>query len=92
MIKPFTDFDGKMPYILVFGYSKAQMQKHHSIFIFVGRFFVFSRGVNFHFCEWTRTLLVTTKMELYIFGGRTLYIWIALVTYVYTDDKHGCTQ
>jgi hypothetical protein len=40
----------------------------------------------------TRTLLVTTKMKLYIFAGRTLYTWLALVTGVYTDDKHGCTQ
>ena len=41
MIKIYIDFDGKMPYILVFGYSKAQMQKHHSIFIFVGIYFFF---------------------------------------------------
>jgi len=73
MITTFFDFHGKMQYILVFGYSKAQMQKHNSIFIFVGRFFVFSWGVNFHFREWTCTLLVTMKMEMYIFAGRTLF-------------------
>ena len=28
----------------------------------------------------------------YIFAGRTLYTWQALVTGVYTDDKHGCKQ
>ena len=67
------------------------------ILIFAGRhfpriFFGFSRGLNFCFSKWTCTLLVTTKMELYIFAGRTLYIWLGLVIGVYTDDKHGCTQ
>ena len=57
MIKIYIDFDGKMPYILVFGYSKAQMQKHHSIFIFVGIFF-FLAVSQFSFL----------RMDLYTFG------------------------
>jgi hypothetical protein len=53
-----------------------------------GDFLFFSRGVNFRFCKWTHTLLVTTKMELYIFAGRALYTWLALGTGVWIGIRH----
>ncbi len=72
MIKTFIDFDGKMPYILVFGYSKAQMQKQ-KYFHFRGEIFCFFVGSQFPFSRMDLYTFDTTKMEMYIFAGRTLF-------------------
>ncbi len=78
-IVPFGNFRGE--YIAVFA------GRH-----FVRRFFVFLAGSQFPFLQMESYTLGYNENGVVHFAGRTLYIWIALVTDVYTDDKHGCTQ
>jgi len=57
MILNVYDCHGKMPYILVFGYSKAQMQKQ-KYFHFCGEIFCFFAASQFPF----------SRMDSYTFG------------------------
>ena len=57
MILNVYDYNGKMPYILVFGYSKAQMQKQ-KYFHFCGEIIFFFAASQFPFL----------RMDSYTFG------------------------